>query len=127
MRHWRRWSWVVVAVLLAAGFAVGGRAVSAGDGSPRGYIARHYTPAPGAEPGPRAVAYVTRLAPSTVTSDLTGAWRPAARHVDPTGVYLRYSADLVVIRPDAGGGALIVVEATSTAYPRYQAQLDGAW
>jgi hypothetical protein len=115
-----------VAALLVSAVAVGGWALSTGDSSPRGHIAGRYPRTPAADAGPQAHAYATPLAASRVAAALTGAWRPAARHIDATGIYLRYTDDIVVIRPGAGG-TLILVEPTATAYPRYSAQLGGAW
>lgn len=124
MRH-RAW-FLLAALLAVAGLAVGGTALVLGDLSPRRYVANHYTRAPAEDIDAEAVAYRSSKQPGQVAADITGRWRPAARFVDGSGVYLRYAEDTVVIVPFAAG-SLILVERLTTAYPRYYGHVGGYW
>ncbi|MEV4641111.1 DUF4247 domain-containing protein [Actinoplanes sp. NPDC049548] len=112
---------------LLAGLVLTGAALLAGGGSPAGLVVDRYRRDPARDIDGQARAFVATEPVSRVTAEVIDAWRPAARHVDASGVYLRYADDTVVIRPLAGGGTLILVEATSTAYPRYRSVLEGPW
>ena len=57
--------------------------------------------------------------------DISRAWSPAGRYADGSGVYLRYSNDSVVLRPN-GAGTLILVEGLRTAYNRYAGTVGGS-
>ena len=77
-------------------------------------------PVAGDDIGDDVVAYTSSGTPSEVAERISGAWEPADRYVDGSGVYLRYDEDAVVVLP-AAIGSLILVERLTTAYPRYHA------
>lgn len=123
----RRPSWFFLGIALAAvGLLIGLIGTSYGGFSPRGYVADHYARSTRDDIGRDAKAYTSSRPPSQVADELTGAWQPADRYVDGSGVYLRYTDDAVVIRP-AGAGSLILVENLRTAYPRYLGVVGGYW
>ncbi|GLL08033.1 DUF4247 domain-containing protein [Dactylosporangium matsuzakiense] len=119
---------LIPAGLAAVGLLLFGVAACSGGGlSPRSYVAGHYQRAPGRDVAGAAQAYTSGRPPTAVALELTRAWAPAGRYTDGSGVYLRYAADAVVLRPD-GGGTLILVEPVGSAYRRYAGSLgDSGW
>ncbi|MFG2044147.1 DUF4247 domain-containing protein [Dactylosporangium sp. NPDC048998] len=117
--------YLVAACLATVGLIIGGIATCSGSFSPRSYVAGHYQRAASRDIGAEARAYVSTKPPSRVADEISRAWSPAGRHVDGSGVYLRYSNDSVVLKPD-GTGTLILVEALRTAYRRYSGTLGGS-
>lgn len=122
---YRRW-FVFGAAFALIGAIFAGYALLYGNFSPRGYVQNHYQRAPGHDIGQQAVAYTSTESPSLVAERITKAWKPADEYVDASGVYLRYDDDSVVVMPVAAG-SLILLEAVSTAYPRYHSVVGGAW
>ncbi|MEV8513634.1 DUF4247 domain-containing protein [Dactylosporangium sp. NPDC051484] len=120
----RRICYLVAGCLAAVGLVIGGITVFYGDFSPRSYVANHYQRAASRDIGTEARAYLSTKPPSFVADEISQAWSPAGRHVDGSGVYLRYSNDSVVLKPN-DTGTLILVEALRTAYPRYSGTLGG--
>lgn len=121
-----RWWFAAAAVVAVIGLLVAGNAVFSGGFSMRGYVAEHYRRAPDRDIGTEAVAYLSDRSPTEVTEDIVGAWQPADRYVDGSGVYLRYGDDALVVLPLALG-SLILVENLRTAYPRYYGIIGGYW
>jgi hypothetical protein len=120
--------YLIPACLAAAGLLLFGVAACSGGGlSPRSYVDGHYQRAAARDIGGEALAYTSGRPPSKVAEEISRAWSPAGRYADGSGVYLRYSTDSVVLRPD-GTGTLILVEAVRTAYRRYAGTLgDSGW
>jgi hypothetical protein len=117
---------IAAGVIGLVGLLVAGCALFAGDFSPRGYVADSYPRAAARDIGNDAKAYTSDRPPSEVAADIAGAWEPADRYVDGSGVYLRYADDSVVILPLALG-SLILIESMRTAYPRYYGIIGGYW
>ncbi len=124
MTH-RRWIGLGAALALV-GVLVAGTGLFFGTFSPRGYVKDRYARSASHDIGRDAIAYTSSRPPSQVAKELTGAWRPADRYVDPSGYYLRYGDDSVVIRPLAAG-SLILLERMTTAYPRYHGTVGSGW
>ncbi|GAB3978008.1 DUF4247 domain-containing protein [Plantactinospora veratri] len=122
---YRRW-FVVGGAFALVGALVAGFAIFYGNFSPRGYVQDRYARAAAQDIGRDATAYRSDKSPTVVADEITGAWRPADRYVDASGVYLRYDEDSVVILPLAGG-SLILLERLVTAYPRYSSTVGNAW
>jgi hypothetical protein len=122
---YRRW-FLVGGALALVGVLVAGVGTAYGNFSPRGYVADNYSRSATDDIGDDALAYTSKKEPSQVADELTGAWAPADRFVDGSGVYLRYADDAVVILPLAVG-SLILVEKLATAYPRYYSVVGGYW
>jgi hypothetical protein len=124
MTH-RRW-FVIGGILALVGLLVAGIGTAYGNFSPRGYVESKYSRSTADDIGDDAKAFTSRQPPSQVAADISGAWAPADRYVDGSGVYLRYADDAVVILPLAVG-SLILVEKLATAYPRYLPIVAGYW
>jgi len=115
----------MAASLAGIGLLVGGITVFSGSFSPRSYVAKHYQRAAARDIGTTAKAYTSSKSPTRVANEISGAWSPAGRYADGTGVYLRYSSDSVVLKP-SGTGTLILVEGLRTAYNRYSGVVGGS-
>ncbi|MER7007090.1 DUF4247 domain-containing protein [Dactylosporangium sp. NPDC000555] len=120
----RRICYLVAGCLAAVGLVIGGIAAFSGSFSPRSYVDKHYQRAASRDIGTDARAYLSAKPPSRVADEISRAWSPAGRHADGSGVYLRYSTDSVVLKPN-DTGTLILVEALRTAYSRYSGTLGG--
>jgi hypothetical protein len=120
----RRIWYVVAACLGAIGLLIGGITVFSGNFSPRSYVANHYQRAAARDIGGDARAYMSTKSPTRVADEISRAWKPAGRYADGSGVYLRYSNDSVVLKPN-GAGTLILVEGLRTAYGRYSGTVGG--
>ena len=118
--------YVLAASLTAIGLVIGGFTACSGNFSPTSYVARHYTRAATQDIGGEARAYTSIKSPTRVADEITRAWTPAGRYADGTGVYLRYSNDSVVLKPN-GTGTLILVEGLRTAYRRYSGVVGNGW
>lgn len=94
-------------------------------GSPRSYVSGHYTRATGYDRG-TARAYTSGLAPTVVAGAIASHWKPAGRVADGSGVYLRYSDDMIAVRP-RGRGSLITVDNFSNGYHHYYSHVGGWW
>ncbi|GAA2596797.1 hypothetical protein GCM10010399_29310 [Dactylosporangium fulvum] len=121
----RRIWYVMAACLGVIGLFIGGLTLFSGSFSPRSYVSKHYQRAAVRDIGTDARAYVTTKSPTRVANEITGAWKPAGRYADGTGIYLRYSKDSVVLKPN-GTGTLILVEPLRTAYNRYSGTVGGS-
>lgn len=108
-------------LLFALVLLVGG--LSSCGSSPRSWVKDHYTSA-GKRDG--ADVYRTRDRVEKVTKDLTSAWKPADRITDPGGVFLRYSDELIAIRPIAnGGGTELSVDDADRGYASFYPYVGG--
>jgi hypothetical protein len=121
----RRIWYVMAASLGAIGLIIGGFTVFSGSFSPRSYVSSHYQRAASRDIGGDARAYTSTKSPTRVADEVSGAWSPAGRYADGSGVYLRYSNDSVVLKPN-GTGTLILVEGLRTAYRRYSGVVGGS-
>ncbi|HTJ37521.1 MAG TPA: DUF4247 domain-containing protein [Dactylosporangium sp.] len=116
--------WYLIAGCLGAvGLIIGGITAFSGS-SPRSYVAGHYQRAAARDLGGDAKAYTSTKPPTRVADEISRAWSPAGRFVDGSGVYLRYSNDSIVLKPN-GAGTLILVEGLRTAYHRYSGVVGG--
>lgn len=119
--------WYLIGGLTAVvGLIIALTAAFGGNSSPREYVEGRYTRAADRDLGSDAMAFRSDQPPTEVAADLAGAWEPADRYVDGSGVYLRYADDSVVIVPLALG-SLILVERMRTAHPRYYGIVGGGW
>ncbi len=94
-------------------------------GSPRSYVSGHYSRASRFDSG-TGRAYTSSAAPSIVAAAIASHWKPAGRVVDGSGVYLRYSDDMVAVRPH-GRGSLITVDGFRNGYHHYYSHVGGYW
>lgn len=117
------WFWtagifgVVAVVLLVAMFARGT--------SVRGYLDRTYSRAAQLDVG-EEIAYTSPDAPSAVTANVVGKWKPVSQYADASGVYLRYNDDMVLVRPH-GAGSVIRVDDIDRAYRNHHSSVGGVW
>lgn len=94
-------------------------------GSPAGFVRSHYTRAAHYDSG-RERAYTARQSPTAVASQITDDWTPAGKVVDGSGVYLRYSDDLIAIR-SRKHGSLITLSDFRYGYHHYYGHVGGFW
>jgi len=120
----RRIWYLVAGCLATVGLLIGGISACSGSFSPRSYVAKHYQRAAARDIGADARAYTSTKSPTRVADEISRAWSPAGRYADGSGIYLRYSDDSVVLKPN-GGGTLILVERLRTAYNRYSGTVGG--
>ncbi len=92
-------------------------------GGVRGYLADHYTRV--SSHGDSAVYTATR-GPGTVYNEIRSRHRPADTLVRPTGYYLRYSDDIVVVTAD-GRGSRIYVDDEDRGYGHWFPIVGGVW
>lgn len=92
-------------------------------GGVRGYLADHYTRV--SSQGDSAVYTATR-GPGTVYNEIRSRHRPADTLVRPTGYYLRYSDDIVVVTAD-GRGSRIYVDDEDRGYGHWFPIVGGVW
>jgi uncharacterized protein DUF4247 len=74
-------------------------------------------------------SYVLR-SPDPVTrtaADISDAWKPAERLVDPGGTFLRYSDDIVAVTPRAEGGSTVYLDDEDRGYNRWFPYVVGFW
>ncbi|MEU7908549.1 DUF4247 domain-containing protein [Actinoplanes sp. NPDC049118] len=94
--------------------------------SVRGHVDAAYSRSHADDIGRDAVAYTSPLTPTRVAGAITDRWQPGRGAADADGVYLRYADDSVVILRRQHG-SIILVEKTTTAYPRYLDHVAGHW
>ena len=98
-----------------------------GTGSVREHIDKTYTrerTSDAALAGARV--YSSTKASATVANDIADRWKPADRHTDPAGHFLRYRNDIVVVSPTATGSR-IVVDDERRGYARWYPFIGGYW
>ena len=64
---------------------------------------------------------------TTTAADISAAWKPAERLVDPGGTFLRYADDIVAVTPRAEGGSTIYVDDEDRGYDRWFPYVVGFW
>ena len=109
-------------VLVVAGIA--GIVALTQRGSVRSYLLRTYDVV--SQDGD---SYVLR-SPDNVTrtaADISSAWKPAERVVDPGGTFLRYSDDIVAVTPRAEGGSTVHLDDEDRGYNRWFPYVVGFW
>ena len=112
------------AMLVGASVLLAGIAILGGRTSPAGYVASNYTRAPHLDNND--TAYLADLPPSAVRKDITEAWTPLGEYADGSGIYLRYSDDVIAIFP-AMKGSVIRVDDADDSYRRYYSVVGGHW
>lgn len=108
-----------------AGLVLAAFVIFAGSFSVAGFVSSKYSRA-SAQDIDDAKAYTVNRRPSLVADEITKAWKPADSFADASGVYLRYSDDVVAIFP-RGRGSLIMVEDADRAYRRYHSHVGSHW
>lgn len=73
-----------------------------------------------------SVQYRATGSPRTVSDDIRSRHRPADTLVQPTGYYLRYSDDIVVVTAN-GGGSRIYLDDEDRGYARWFPIIGGFW
>ena len=92
-------------------------------GGVRGYLADNYTRVSGSGD---SVVYRSPNSPRTVYDDIRTRHRPADTLVRPSGYYLRYPDDIVVVTPDRGGSR-IDLDDEDRGYARWFPIVGGFW
>lgn len=118
MRRWQTTILVPAAVLLSGCL----------DSSVRSYVADNYEA--GSRQGPderRSEVYVSDEAPTKVAADIADNRKPGDRHTTPSGLFLRYSKDIVAVLPDSDGGSRILIEDEDSGYGHFYPLLGGWW
>lgn len=92
-------------------------------GGVRGYLADHYTQV--SRQG-NSVVYTSPRSPGTVFSEIRSRHRPADALVQPSGYYLRYSDDIVVVTAD-GPGSRIYLDDENRGYSHWFPVVGGTW
>ena len=113
---------VLALVLVVAG--IGGIFSLSQRGSVRDHVLRTYD-----VQSQDGDSYVLR-SPDSVTrtaADISGAWKPAERLVDPGGTFLRYSDDIVAVTPRAEGGSTVYLDDEDRGYNRWFPYVVGFW
>lgn len=121
--------WFVLAGIGAVLALIIGLLVVFSHGSgPRGYVADKYQRAAHLDLSGDSHnrAYTSTQAPAAVVAAITAKFRPAARHADGSGSYLRYSDDAVVVQPNDRGAVIHVLD-VEDAYRRYHSHIGGFW
>ena len=113
---------VLALVLVVAGIA--GIVALTQRGSVRSYLLRTYdvVEQDGDSYVLRSSDTVTRTA-----ADISSAWKPAERLVDPGGTFLRYSDDIVAVTPRAEGGSTVYLDDEDRGYNRWFPYVVGFW
>ncbi|SDD95153.1 DUF4247 domain-containing protein [Actinokineospora iranica] len=119
----RFWFWTAGIFGLIAGIVA--IAMIARGTSVRGYVERTYTRAASMDVGEER-AYTSPNAPSAVSANIVGQWKPVSQYADASGIYLRYNDDMVLIRPQ-GKGSVIRVDDIDRAYRSHHSSVGGHW
>lgn len=77
--------------------------------------------------GGRSREYSSPDPPSQVVAAIAGRWKPADRLTDPSGHFLRYRDDYVVVASDGAGGSRIYVDDEEEGYRRWHGHVGGSW
>jgi hypothetical protein len=120
---------VVIALLLSGAGVLGLFLVLTGGNSVRDHIKETYRfvgteRVEGAERD--SLLYASSKPPSTTAADIADARKPADRRVTESGVFLRYSDDVVSVVPQSGGSRIIVDDEDS-GYRRNYLFVGGFW
>ena len=97
-------------------------------GSVREHVRDTYTLVSTSDGG-RSAVYSATGKPSAVAASIAKKWKPAERLTDPSGFFLRYRNDIVVVTPAAEGqqGSRIYVDEQSRGYTRWYPYIGGYW
>lgn len=122
----RKVQYIWAAVVAFFGLVALGAAFST-DGSVREFVDGKYQASTSSDPKLKgALVYKSSDPPSRVVEEITKAWKPADRHVDPAGHFLRYSNDFIVVAP-VGTGSSIIVDEQDRGYVRWYPYVGGYW
>ncbi len=113
---------IVAGLIAAVGLGAIGLAVTR-TGGVRDYLASNYTRVSGQ--GDSAV-YTSPRDPGTVFTDIRSQHRPADTLVQPSGYYLRYADDIVVVTAD-GPGSRIYLDDEDRGYAHWFPVIGGYW
>ncbi len=92
-------------------------------GGVRSYLAENYQQV---SRNGDSVVYRATGSPRTVYDDITSRHRPADTLVQPSGYYLRYSDDIVVVTAN-DGGSRIYLDDEDRGYARWFPIIGGYW
>ena len=97
-------------------------------GSVRQHVRDTYTLVDSSDGG-RSAVYSSPDKPSSVAASIAKRWKPAERLTDPSGFFLRYRNDIVVVTPAAEGstGSRIYVDEQARGYTRWYPYIGGYW
>ena len=97
-------------------------------GSVREHVRDSYTLVSSSDGG-RSAVYSATGKPSAVAASIAEKWKPAERLTDPSGFFLRYRNDIVVVTPAAEGetGSRIYVDEQTRGYTRWYPYIGGYW
>lgn len=98
--------------------------LTTGGGSVRKYIGDRYTLVSSTG---RSATYSSPQSPSVVARSIASKWKPADRRNDPSGYFLRYNRDFVVVTAAEGGGSRIHVDDERRGYARWYPYIGGDW
>lgn len=99
----------------------------AGPSSVREWVDGRYTKSPSTDPAlTGAAVYTSSKSASSVVDEISASWKPADRHSDPTGHFLRYQNDMVVVQPTTAG-TRIIVDSERRGYARWYPFIGGYW
>ena len=113
---------LVAGLIAAVGLGALGLAASR-TGGVRDYLASNYTRVSGQ--GDSAV-YTSPRDPGAVFDDIRSRHRPADTLVQPSGYYLRYADDIVVVTAD-GPGSRIYLDDEDRGYAHWFPVIGGYW
>ncbi|MFN2494757.1 MAG: DUF4247 domain-containing protein [Pseudonocardiaceae bacterium] len=113
---------ILAGLVVVVGLGAIGLAVSR-TGGVRGYLADNYTRVSGQGD---SVVYTSPRNPGTVFEEVRSRHRPADTLVQPSGYYLRYSDDIVVITAD-GPGSRIYLDDEDRGYAHWFPVIGGFW
>jgi hypothetical protein len=77
--------------------------------------------------GGRSREYTSPDPPSRVVAAIAGRWKPAERLNDPSGYFLRYRDDYVVVSSERAGGSRIYVDDEEEGYRHWYGHVGGNW
>jgi Domain of unknown function (DUF4247) len=113
---------ILAGLIAVIGLGAIGLAVSR-IGGVRGYLEDNYTRVSAQGD---SVVYTSARGPGTVYNEIRSRHRPADTLVQPSGYFLRYSDDIVVVTAD-GPGSRIYVDDEDRGYARWFPVVGGYW
>ena len=94
--------------------------------SVRDFVRDHYRLVASRDRG-RSTEYASPDPPSDVVAAITRRWQPADRLYEPSGYFLRYRDDYVVVTSDGAGGSRIYVDDEEEGYRHWHGYVGGNW